>query len=552
MIIAIAGSQLGENVRILKAEVTKTAYQGVLIAVATIIIATLLVSYFSVGELSLNGIVSAQKNNIALWFLDCTPFIFGFWGQYSSTMLAYKAGAMVFDQTQELRNEANNLEKQTHHISTHDSLTDLPNRTLFYDRVERAIVTADDQNQLLSILLMEVENFKDIYNTLGRNSSDLVLKQVSARLKKVSRERDVIAKIDSNVFGFLLVDIANLSIAERLAQTIQQAMEPPFIINHSKVTVHPVMGIAHFPDHGDDVDTLIQRASVALHTAQHSSIGYCIYEPSFDKLNPKRLTLMSEFREAIERDELELYYQAKVSIQTGELLGAEALVRWNHPVYGLTSPDYFIPMIVEYTRIIKHVTLWAFQRAFRNCADWHKQGIDIKVSVNLSTKELHDPELPDLIAGVAASTGIKPEWIMLEISEGSVMKEPEITLEIVERLHRMGYQFSIDDFGTEFTSLAYLKKMPLTELKIDKSFVMNILNSENDSTIVKAIINLAHNLGLQVTAIGVENQEIMAKLKEYDCDMAQGYFLHKPFSATEFIQWMNSSKWKAGRSANKN
>ena len=544
MIKEIAGNLLGDNVRILKNEVSKTAYQGVLIAVTTIIIATLMVSFFSTGEFSLNGIVSAQKNNVALWFLDITPFVFGFWGQYSSTMIAYKAGAMIFDQTQELRNKADNLEKQTNHISTHDSLTDLPNSALFYDKVEKAIVTADDQNQLLSILLIEVENFKDIYNTLGRNSSDLILKQVTARLKKVSREKDVIAKIDSTVFGFLLVDIANLTIAERLAQAIQQAMEAPFIINQSKVTVHPVMGIVHFPDHGGDVDSLVQRASVALQTAQNSSIGYCIYEPSFDKHNPKRLTLLSEFRNAIERDELELFYQAKVSIQTGELLGAEALVRWNHPIYGVTSPNDFIPMMEEYTRIIRHVTLWAFQRAFRNCADWHKQGIDIKISVNLSTKELHDPELPDLIAGVAASTEIKPEWIMLEISEGSVMHDPESTLEIIEQLHSMGYQFSIDDFGTEFTSLAYLKKMPLTELKIDKSFVMDIMNSENDATIVKAIINLAHNLGLQVTAIGVESKEIMDKLKDYDCDMAQGYFLHKPLSATDFNKWMNSSNGK--------
>ncbi|MDD5461739.1 MAG: bifunctional diguanylate cyclase/phosphodiesterase [Methylococcales bacterium] len=545
MVIAIAGNLLSDNVRILKNEVSKAAYQGVLIAVITIVIATLMVSFFTVGELSLDGIVSAQKSNIALWFLDSTPFVFGIWGQYSSTMIAYKAGAMIFDQTQELRNTTNNLEKQANYISSHDFLTDLPNRALFYDRVEKAILIANDHNQLLSILLMEIENFKDIYNTLGQNTSDLVLKQVSARLRKVSKEKDIIAKVDGNVFAFLLVNIANLTIAERLAQTIQQVMEPPFVINQFKVIVHPNIGIVHFPDHGDDADTLVQRASVTLHTAQQSSIGYCIYEPTFDKLNPKRLTLMSEFRDAIEHDELELFYQAKVSIQTGQLVGAEALVRWNHPVYGVTSPDDFIPMMAEYTRIIKHVTLWTFQRAFHHCANWHKQGIDIKVCVNLSIKELHDPDLPDLIAGVAASTGVRPEWIMLETSEGAIMNDPESALEIIERLHRMGYQFSIDDFGAEFTSLAYLKKMPLTELKINKSFVMDIMNSENDATIVKAIINLAHNLGLQVTAIGIESEEIMAKLKEYGCDMAQGYFLHKPLSATDFNKWMNNTKWKA-------
>ena len=541
MILTVARNLLGDNVKILKSEATKAAYQGILIAVTAIVIATFMVSFFSTGELSLEGIVAAQKNNMALWVLDCIPFVFGFWGQYSSTMIVYQAGAMIFDQTQELRSKADNLEKQADHLSTHDPLTDLPNRELFYDRVEQVIFSADAQNQLIFIFLIEIENFKDVFDTLGRNSSDLVLKQISARLKGVSRERDALAKIDSNVFGFLSTNIASLAIAERFAQAILQVMEPPFIINQLKVSIHTNIGIVHFPEHGEDVDTLVQRAGVALHMAQLSSRGYCIYEPSFDKYSPKRLTLISELRNAIKRDQLELYYQAKVSIQTGQLLGAEALVRWNHLTHGAISPDQFIPM-AEHTRNIKHVTLWVLQRAFRNCADWHKQGIDIKISVNLSSKDLHDPELPDLIAGVAASSAVKPEWIMLEITEGSVMNDPESALEIIERLHAMGYQFSIDDFGTGYSSLANLRKMPLTELKIDRSFVMGIMDNDNDATIVKATINLAHNLGLQVTAEGVESKEIMAKLKEYGCDVAQGYYLSKPLSVTDFTQWMSASE----------
>ena len=541
MNLTVARSLLGDNVKILKSEASKTAYQGVLIAVAAIIIATSMASFFSTGALSLEGIVAAQKTNAALWILNCIPFVFGFWGQYSSTMLVYQAGAMIFDQTQELRNKADNLEKQADYDSTHDPVTDMPNRALFYDRVEQSIFSADSLNQLIFILLIEIENFKDVYDTLGRNSGDLVLKQISTRLKGVCKERDAIAKIDSNIFGFLMVNVVNIAIAERLAQAIQQVMEPPFIINHLKVSVHPNIGIVHFPDHGDDVDTLVQRAGVALHMAQHSSKGYCIYEPSFDKYSPKRLTLISELRNAIKRDQLEMFYQAKVSIQTGQLLGAEGLVRWNHLTHGAVSPDEFIPM-AEHTRTIKHVTLWVLQRAFFNCADWHRQGIDIKISINLSSKDLHDPELPDLIAGVAASAAIKPEWIMLEITEGSVMNDPESALEIIKRLHGMGYQFSIDDFGTGYSSLAYLRKMPLTELKIDKSFVMDIMSNENDATIVKAIINLAHNLGLQVTAEGVESKEIMNKLKDYGCDMAQGYYLNKPLSVTDFTQWISASE----------
>ncbi len=543
MISGVASNLLSENVKILKSEVSKTAFQGVLIAVGSIVIATILVSFFSSGEISLEGVMRAQQTNFVLWVLDSIPFVFGIWGQYSSSIMAYQAGAMIFDQTQELRNRTENLEKHTNYISTHDPLTELPNRALFYDRLEQAIFNAHTKKRLLSILLLEIENFKDISETLGRNRSDLILKQISTRLKGVSFEGDSIARIDSNIFGILINEQVELSDSQQLARYIQKAMEQPFIVDGLQVAAHSNIGIVYFPEHGDDVDTLIQRAGVALHMAQTSNTGYATYEPSFDKHSPRRLTLMSELRQAIDRNELELFYQAKVSIKTGELYGAEALVRWNHPAHGFISPDEFVPM-AERTRMIKPLTLWVIRRAFRSCADWHKQGIELTISVNLSAKDLHDPELPDLIAGAAVSAGIKPEWIILEITEGSVMHQPENALEIIQRLHRMGYKFSMDDFGTGYSSLAYLKKMPLMEIKIDKSFVMDILNSENDAAIVKATISLGHNLGLQVTAEGVENKEILSRLHEYGCDIAQGFYFTKPLSVNDFNQWMDQSKYQ--------
>lgn len=540
MILAVSSYLLSDNVKILKGEVSKTAYQGVLIAIAAIIIGTCISSIYVTGDISLTGIMNAQRENIGLWILDGIPFIFGFWGQYSSSIIAYQAGAMIFDQTQALRSKTDDLEKQANHATSHDSVTDLPNRTLFYDRVERAIFAAINKDLLLSVLLIEIENFKDVYDTLGRNSSDLILKQISTRLQGVSPERDSVAKIDGNVFGILLTSVIDLTETERLAQYIQRALEQPFLVERLHFSVHANVGIVHFPEHGEDVDTLVQRAGVALDLAQSSHKGYALYDFSLDKHSPKRLTLMSELRRAIERNELALFYQAKVCIETGKLYGAEALLRWHHPVHGLISPDEFIPM-AERTRMITQLTPWVLKQAFRNAGDWHQQGIELKISVNLSAKDLHDPELPDLIAGVAAATGIKPEWIMLEITEGSVMRDPERALAIIKRLHTGGYQFSMDDFGTGYSSLAYLKKMPLTELKIDKSFVSDIMNSENDAVIVKATINLAHNLGLQVTAEGVETKEIMERLREYGCDIAQGYYLNKPLSVKDFDEWMRSS-----------
>ncbi|MEQ1486038.1 bifunctional diguanylate cyclase/phosphodiesterase [Methyloglobulus sp.] len=546
MVLAIVQSLFADNVKLLKSEASKTAYQGVGIALATVIVATCLVCYFDTGTLSLAGLWGAQKHNAALWMLNCMPFVFGVWGQYSNSLIAYQAGAMIIDQTHELRTKADDMEKQTAYVSTHDRLTDLPIRALFYDRVERAIISSLDaqkQPSRLSILLIEIENFKDIYEALGRNSSDLILKQISKRLQGVSLARDDVAKVDSNVFGVLLSAQSDVGRAEEFAQQIQKAMESPFIIDGLQVAIHSDVGIVHFPEHGDDVDTLVQRAGVALRIAQKSTKGYATYDPSFDKQTPLRLTLISELRHAIERDDLELFYQPQVSIKTAEICGVEALLRWNHPVHGFISPDEFVPM-AERNRMIRLLTQWVLRRAFRDCANWHRQGFPIKVSVNLSAKDLHDPELPDLIAGVAVAAGIKPEWIMLEITEGSVMSEPDNALAIIKRLNEMGYQFSIDDFGTGYSSMAYLKKLPLAALKIDKGFVMDILNSENDAAIVKATINLGHNLGLMVTAEGVENKEIMTRLMEYGCDVAQGYFLSKPVTMQTFNQWVSDSHWK--------
>lgn len=533
-----AKNLLSDNVRVLKSQVSKTAYQGVAIALCSIVIATLILSYYYTGEISLIGITKAQSENFGLWVLDGIPFAFGFWGQYSSSIIAYQAGAMIFDQTQELRSRTESLEKQVNYSTTHDSATDLPNRALFYDRVEQAILSANNQNKMLSILLVEVANFKDIYDTLGRNSSDLIIKQIATRLQSVVLETDSVARIDGNIFSLLLPDIDAEELAVVLAKHIQIALDPAFRVDRLNLAVHSNIGIVNFPEHGEDVDTLVQKAGVALFMAAKSHEGYAVYESSFDNHSPRRLTLMTELRQAIEKDQLQIYYQPKINIANGELYGAEALIRWHHPKHGFIAPDEFIPM-AERTRMIKYLTSWVLKQAFKQTAIWRKQGFDLTISVNLSAKDLHDPELPDIVAGVAAATGAKPDWMMLEITESSIMTDPERVLEIIQRLHDMGYKLSIDDFGTGYSSLAYLKKMPLTELKIDKSFVIDLLNSENDAVIVKATINLAHNLGLRVTAEGVESQAILDKLGEYDCDLAQGYHLGKPMSLTDFNQRLN-------------
>jgi diguanylate cyclase (GGDEF)-like protein len=456
-------------------------------------------------------------------------------------VIAYQAGAMILDQTQELRSRAESLEKQVSYSTTHDSVTDLPNRVLFYDRVEQAILAAGNQNKMLSILLVEVANFKEVYDTLGRNSSDLILKQIATRLQSVVLGTDSVARIDGNIFSVLLSAVDNEAAGVMLAKNIQAALDPAFKVERLSLVIHCNIGIVNFPEHGDDVDTLVQKAGVALFVAGQSHEGYTTYAPSYDGHSPRRLTLMSELRQAIEKEQLHIYYQPKVSVATGQVYGAEALVRWQHPKHGFISPDEFIPM-AERTRVIKHLTSWVLKQAFKQCAEWRQRGWELIISVNLSAKDLHDPELPDVMAGVAAAANIKPGWMMLEITESSIMTDPERAMEVIQRLHEMGYKLSIDDFGTGYSSLAYLKRMPLTELKIDKSFVVDLLKSENDAVIVKATINLAHNLGLQVTAEGVETQEVMDKLSSYQCDLAQGYLFSKPISFDDFGAWLEANR----------
>lgn len=535
-----AKTMLSDNVKVLKSQVSKTAYQGVTIALTSIVVATLIVSFYTTGSLSLPGIISAHSNNYGLWVLDAIPFVFGFWGQYSSSIIAYQAGAMIVDQTQELRSRAESLEKQANYTATHDLTTDLPNRVLFYDRVEQAILSANNLNRLVSVLLVEIVNYKDIYETLGRISSDLLLKQLATRLQNVVLETDSVARIDGNIFSVLLPATDFNEAGVFLAKNIHTALEPPFRIERLNISLHINIGIVQFPEHAEDVDSLVQKAGVALLMAAESHEGYAVYKPAFDDHSPRRLTLMGELRQAIERGQLHIYYQPKIEIVSGRIYGAEALVRWFHPKHGLIGPNEFVPM-AERTRVINQMTIWVLKQAFRQCAEWHQQGHDLVVSVNLSAKDLHDPELPDIIAGVAASSGIEPNWIMLEITESSIMTDPERTLETIQRLHNMGYQLSIDDFGTGYSSLAYLKRMPLTELKIDKSFVGDVLDSENDAVIVRATINLAHNLGLQVTAEGVENQAILEKLAGYQCDIAQGYLFSQPLTPEAFNQWLNTT-----------
>lgn len=528
---------VSSNAKLLQSKASSHAVMGAVVAGVAIIIATILSSYFNEGSISLEAMVASQKHNMVLWFLDAMPFIFPLWGQYVSSVLSYEAGAMVMDQTHELRTYTIALEKKATHDSTHDSLTNLPNRTLFIDRLQQSVNLALREKTNLAVCILDIDRFKEVNDTLGHYNGDRLIKQIALRLTGIIRESDTLARIGGDEFGFVLPRIANADDLKKLGKKLQKALKTPFILENLSLDVSASIGAALFPQHGNDVDTLIQRADVAMYIAKQDNSGIVIYSKELDGHSPHRLTLGGELREAINNDDLVLYYQPKIFCKSNMHHAAEVLVRWQHPRHGFMLPDQFIPL-AERVGLISDLTVWVLKHSLRQCREWYKAGITIEISVNVSSLCLLDPEFPDVLTGMLASYELPAKSLMIEITETSIMVNPERSYQILNRIADMGVGLSIDDFGTGYSSLAYLKKLPATELKIDKSFVIDMLGNDSDMAIVNATIQLGHNLGLTVVAEGVENSATFDKLKAMGCDILQGYFISKPVAAAEFFAWV--------------
>ncbi|MBI3994452.1 MAG: EAL domain-containing protein [Nitrospirae bacterium] len=433
--------------------------------------------------------------------------------------------------------ERRQAEEVVQRMSHYDTLTGLPNRATLYNHLLNAIRTDAGKGKPLALLLMDLDRFKEINDTLGHDRGDEILRQVGRRVQEVVFDRDIAARPGGDEFSVLLLNMSHSKDIDVAVDKILKALDPPFLIENLPIRIEASIGIALYPDHGQAAEILFRRADIAMHISKRVGSSYVMYDPAQDKHSPQRLALMGELHDAIEHEELVLFYQPKVSLKTRQTIGVEALVRWKHPSRGMIPPDQFI-LPAEQTGLIHPMTRWITAEGMRQCKVWHEAGTALTVSVNLSARNLLDPKLPGQVAEQLKSAGVAPDWMTFEITESAVMADPAHALDVLMRLHEMGIRFSIDDFGTGYSSLAYLKKLPVDSIKIDKSFVINMVGNQNDEVIVRSTIDLAHNLGLKVVAEGVENQDIWDRLASLGCDEAQGYHMARPLPTDELTRWL--------------
>jgi diguanylate cyclase (GGDEF)-like protein len=432
-------------------------------------------------------------------------------------------------------------ERKTHeaklkHQATHDPLTELPNRSLLTTRMERAFKMALDETSQVAVLLLDLNGFKEINDSLGHPIGDELLQQIALELRRPLRSSDTIARLGGDEFAVLLprtdLDIA-LEVAHRLTNVLAQT----FSIGEFRLQVDAAIGLAMFPEHGMTPAEMIQRSDIAMYQAKRTGTGLEIYRDEFGFTSKRLLRMRSDLRVAVQEKRLMMHYQPKIDAGSGHMAGFEALMRWKHPEFGWVNPEEFITL-AEHTGQIHDLTEFALGVAMRDCANWCGDSLSLGVSTNISPKNLLDDEVVRQVSQYLDISGIPRGMLTLEITESAVMEDPRRSMEILEHLHLLGVRLSIDDFGTGYSSLKYLQKLPVQEIKIDKSFVMDMRHDPAAETIVRSTIDLAHNLGMQVVAEGVETQEVWDKLNQWGCDAGQGFMFAKAQPLEQILAWV--------------
>jgi diguanylate cyclase (GGDEF)-like protein len=436
---------------------------------------------------------------------------------------------------------ASSVQRMTE-LAHRDPLTGLPTRVLFVDRLEQSIAGAARAGSPVSVLVIDLDQFAHVNDTLGRAIGDLMLREVAARLRSVIRRAsDSVARLGADEFAIMMPG-SRTSDAQRVAEAVRRALEVKMTLDGHVVDCRASVGISSCPDHGVNPAKLIERADVAMRAAKHDQLAIAVWDERYDENGGKRLALMSDLKSAVDNEELSLIYQPKIALGESSEHSVEALVRWQHPQRGLVSPSEFVPL-AEQTGYIRTVTQWVLGRAIKQVAEWRSRGLPMNVTVNISARDLTDVELPAKLKEMLENESVAAQWITLEVTESAVVGEPGHAFKSFERLKELGCKLAVDDYGTGYSTLAYLRRLPLDELKIDKSFTMGMVGDASDALIVRSTIELAHKLGLAVVASGVEDEATLGKLRELGCDSVQGFFLSRPMPPEEIPAWVKESVW---------
>jgi diguanylate cyclase (GGDEF)-like protein len=451
------------------------------------------------------------------------PLVFG---------VGFVVAAVFFTMLRRYRRDLEAERAQAVHDSLHDSLTGLPNRQLLATRLHAAVRGGTP----VGLVLFDLDRFKEINDALGHRYGDELLTQVGPRLAATVRDTDTVARLGGDEFAVLLPDVTSLEDVLGVVEKLRRSVEAPMHIAGADLTVEASVGVVVSGEHGDDAQTLLRRAEVAMYVAKERNRGVAVYDPAEDAHDPERLALLSELRRAMDQRELVLHYQPKVSLDTGEVCGVEALVRWEHPERGLVPPDRFIPL-AEHTGLIGPLTRYVLDVALRQSRRWLDAGRPLPIAVNLAARNLADPDLCDDVLALLERYRVPAYLLCLELTESAITTEPEHALRVMTRLRAAGVSLAVDDFGTGYTSLGQLKNLPITELKIDRSFVGTMLTERSNGVIVRSIVDLARNLGLTTVAEGVEDADTFSALAANGCAVAQGYHMSRPLSAGAFDRW---------------
>ncbi|MGI9147231.1 MAG: bifunctional diguanylate cyclase/phosphodiesterase [Chloroflexota bacterium] len=427
------------------------------------------------------------------------------------------------------------VEAALQHQALHDVLTQLPNRAWLQKRLVEAIGAAEHDGRPWALLLLDLNRFKEINDTLGHDAGDQVLQEIARRLEAELRSCDAVARLGGDEFAILLGDTDAIT-APRVVARLIELLEAPLPLDGHDVAVGASIGIALYPEHGRDVLTLMRRADAAMYLAKRSGGGSALSAPDQEPIATERLARLGALRQAISSEQLTLYYQPIVDCDSQDVVGVEALVRWQHPQYGLVPPDDFIPF-AEQTGLIKPLTRWVLGTALRQCRAWQDGGLDLRVAVNLSAHDVQDLSLPGLISRHLADSGVEPSHLTVELTETALMADPERALNTLARLGDMGVEIAIDDFGTGYSSLSYLTRLPAHQLKIDRAFVSGLADETRQTAVVRSTIELGHTLGLKVVAEGVEDEVTCELLSDLGCDRVQGYHFARPMPARDIARW---------------